>query len=109
VELEMMEVVVVVSILVLIHSLCQQRSLGLPSCRHALLRLHYVVTSDMCNLEHLLKNKFVAEDEVWRSQRKVASPEFHFAEFRTLTAELVHRRLLPVLGDITVLKCGGVR
>uniref|UniRef100_A0A0E0M903 Cytochrome P450 n=1 Tax=Oryza punctata TaxID=4537 RepID=A0A0E0M903_ORYPU len=87
--------------------------------------LHCVVTSDPRNLEHMLKTKFGsfpkgpyfrdtvrdllgdgifgADDEVWRRQRKAASLEFHSAEFRALTAsslvELVHRRLLPVLGD----------
>uniref|UniRef100_A0A0D3HEX6 Cytochrome P450 n=1 Tax=Oryza barthii TaxID=65489 RepID=A0A0D3HEX6_9ORYZ len=90
-----------------------------------LTNLHCVVTSDPRNLEHMLKTKFGsfpkgpyfrdtvrdllgdgifgADDEVWRRQRKAASLEFHSAEFRALTAsslvELVHRRLLRVLGD----------
>ncbi|KAJ4961793.1 hypothetical protein NE237_021703 [Protea cynaroides] len=87
--------------------------------------LHYVITSDPRNLEHLLKTKFSnfpkgvyfrdtmqdflgdgifnADDEVWRRQRKTVSLEFHTAEFRKLTTqslfELVHSRLLPVLED----------
>ncbi|XP_008797199.1 cytochrome P450 86B1 [Phoenix dactylifera] len=85
--------------------------------------LQCVVTADPRNLEHLLKTKFSnfpkggyfrstvrdllgdgifsADDEVWRRQRKIASLEFHSAEFRSMTVrslyELVHSRLLPVL------------
>nr|XP_010933285.1 cytochrome P450 86B1 [Elaeis guineensis] len=85
--------------------------------------LQCVVTADPRNLEHLLKTKFSnfpkggyfrgtvrdllgdgifsADDEVWRRQRKIASLEFHSAEFRHMTVEslyeLVHSRLLPVL------------
>ncbi|XXG86736.1 hypothetical protein AAC387_Pa11g1570 [Persea americana] len=89
----------------------------------AMSNLNCVVTADPRNLEHLLKIKFSnfpkgeyfrdtvqdllgdgifsADDETWRRQRKIASIEFHSAEFRHMTAEslvqLVHSRLLPVL------------
>lgn len=89
----------------------------------AMSNLNCVVTADPRNLEHLLKTKFSnfpkgpyfrdtvrdllgdgifsADDETWRRQRKIASIEFHSAEFRHMTAEslvqLVHSRLLPVL------------
>ncbi|CAL9077769.1 unnamed protein product [Musa acuminata var. zebrina] len=85
--------------------------------------LQCVITADPRNLEHLLKVKFTnfpkgeyfrtsvqdllgngifsADDETWRRQRKIASLEFHSAEFRSMTVqslvELVHSRLLPVL------------
>lgn len=87
--------------------------------------LNCVVTSDPRNLEYLLKTKFSnfpkgeyfrntvqdllgdgifsADDEIWHSQRKTASLEFHSAKFRNLTTnsllELVHSRLLPVMEE----------
>ncbi|XP_019163354.1 PREDICTED: cytochrome P450 86B1-like [Ipomoea nil] len=87
--------------------------------------LNCVVTSDPRNLEYLLKTRFSnfpkgeyfrstvqdllgdgifsADDEIWQSQRKPASLEFHSAKFRNLTTnsllELVHSRLLPVMED----------
>ncbi|KAI4340719.1 hypothetical protein MLD38_025529 [Melastoma candidum] len=87
--------------------------------------LNCVITSDPRNLEHLLKSRFAnfpkgryfrdtvrdllgdgifnADDETWQRQRKIASIEFHSAQFRQLTneslLELVHSRLLPVLEE----------
>nr|GMD16600.1 cytochrome P450 86B1-like [Ipomoea batatas] len=87
--------------------------------------LNCVVTSDPRNLEYLLKTRFSnfpkgeyfrsnvqdllgdgifsADNEMWQSQRKTASLEFHSAKFRNLTTnsllELVHSRLLPVMEE----------
>ncbi|KAI3730411.1 hypothetical protein L1987_61581 [Smallanthus sonchifolius] len=87
--------------------------------------LNCIVTSDLRNLEHLLKTRFQAypkgpyfrhalhdllgsgifnaDDDIWQKQRKTASIEFHSYKFRNMTTssllELVHRRLLHVLQE----------